>query len=376
MVRFAASEAGGKMANTYTRLNFIDSWRTVAVLFVILAHLSLNHEVKAIYSSSPLLNFLSGHGETGVYIFFFISGYVVSRTCIAEFSATREFSMSGFYIRRVFRIVPPLLIYLSVCLLLGFFDYISFTASQFVPASLYFCNNKLVNCGWFAGHTWSLAFEEQFYLVFPMMFSLINLGRRSHPLAFFAAAVILIIPFLWPVHYIGRTGFIIIHVLFSLGYILARYPKIFPQNQAIVTLLFLVSAIVTFLPVGDLSASDAADKLALGKYYKFVFIISIPAMVMSTSVLGTAINMAFNNGILAYLGRASYSVYLWQQLATGAWPEAPLSTQAAITCIMVVGCLLLYEVIEKRLIRTGRQLASRQSQLLAERVSRRPLLQR
>ena len=112
---------------TYDRLPFIDTWRAIAVTLVILAHLTLNREMKQYMQVSRLLKFLGEHGETGVFIFFFISGYVVSKACLAEIATSGGFSISGFYTRRFFRIVPPLLVYLTACLTLAQFELVGFS---------------------------------------------------------------------------------------------------------------------------------------------------------------------------------------------------------------------------------------------------------
>ncbi len=352
------------MTRNSNRLPFVDCWRAAAVLLVIAGHLAVNCNLKNHLSASAALHFLSSHGQTGVFIFFFISGYVVSTTCLTELKTTGKFSIVGFYIRRIFRITPPpLLIYLSTCLLCGHLLIISFTTSQLLTASLYICNNSLVECGWFAGHTWSLAFEEQFYLIFPMLFGLIHTGKWPHPIAAILTSTVASIPFIWPVHFIGRTGYIIIYTLFILGYLLARYPRAVPTSQLAVAIVFIVSTIATFLPAGDIFASlmsgtEVENRLFIGKYYKFIFIASIPLMIMSTGSPGTSLNNIFSNRYFSYFGRASYSVYLWQQLATGATPHHSTAMQLSIIFIAVVGGLLLFEFVEKRLIRLGRHLAS------------------
>ena len=64
------------------RLGFIDSWRTLSVLAVITAHLTMNQKI-AEFLKIHGVGFLGEYGQTGVFVFFFISGYVVlAKRCL------------------------------------------------------------------------------------------------------------------------------------------------------------------------------------------------------------------------------------------------------------------------------------------------------
>jgi len=169
---------GANLANNQThapRLLFIDTWRLIAVVLVILSHLI---GIRQQGVSSVQTGTMGYYGYPAVLIFFFISGFVVGRTCLSELRESGDFSMRGFYVRRIFRIAPPLLLYLICCSILAAMHVIDFTPYNFLGAAFYVCNTSFSNCGWYAGHTWSLAFEEQFYLLFPILFSLIELRKQ------------------------------------------------------------------------------------------------------------------------------------------------------------------------------------------------------
>src|SRR5580704_15312418 len=87
------------------RLTYIDSWRVIAVALVIVSHLSYwgNADFHFLIFNSRL-HFPVYYGTVGVLIFFFISGFVVSKTCLDELRLSGSFSVKAFYIRRVFRI--------------------------------------------------------------------------------------------------------------------------------------------------------------------------------------------------------------------------------------------------------------------------------
>lgn len=144
----------------------IDGLRAVAILPVVFYHAGL-----AAFSG----------GFVGVDVFFVISGYLITSIILAERRAGR-FSLLNFYARRVRRIFPALFVMMAAIYpiafaLMGPFEMAEFTGS--VTAATVFLANAFFYdiSGYFATaaetkpllHTWSLAVEEQFYLVFPAL---------------------------------------------------------------------------------------------------------------------------------------------------------------------------------------------------------------
>lgn len=180
-------------------------------------------------------------------------------------------------------------------------------------------------------------------------------GRKIPPWCVFPVMVMLL-PFVMPVFFVGRTGFVIIYSLFISGSFLSRAdPNVWLRSKAFSGFILTFALVATFFPVEFLTSS-----LAIGKYYKFIFILSIPLLVMSVSIRGSILNRICGNRFLARIGRATYSIYLWQEIFTGDFfaTRSPL-LQVACLCLMVVLCVLMYEHVEVRLIRYGRMLAAR-----------------
>ena len=131
-------------------------------------------------------------GFIGVDIFFVISGYLLSAIIISDVQAGR-FTFSGFYERRIRRIFPALFVLLGVataagCLLLFPKDLLSYGRSM-IAASLSSSNFYFwATTTYFNGtggekpllHTWSLAVEEQFYILFPIFIVLIHRYLPRH----------------------------------------------------------------------------------------------------------------------------------------------------------------------------------------------------
>ena len=120
-------------------------------------------------------------GFIGVDVFFVISGFLISGLIFDELMDGR-FSFIGFYARRVRRIFPALLVVMAACLVFGWFalfsDEYRLLGEHTAGASAFVVNALLWNeTGYFAPaaasrpllHLWSLAIEEQFYVLWPLI---------------------------------------------------------------------------------------------------------------------------------------------------------------------------------------------------------------
>jgi peptidoglycan/LPS O-acetylase OafA/YrhL len=345
------------------RLTYLDTWRCIAVSLVILNHLRWNdsiHDAVDAHGLDAIFQF----GYVGVSIFFFISGYVVSATCLREVAVNRTFSAAAFYVRRIFRIIPPLLLYLTMCLLLGGLGFLYFSFTNFLSAATYLCNTTLTPCGWYGGHTWSLAYEEQFYLLFPFVFACVELHRKPDRVLLMPCIMIALLPLIFVVDWLGRIGFFVTYALFTLGYVFARHQAAIEKVIAKYWLpLFGVCAALVFYPPDPYANPD------FEMHYRFVYIAAIPLLVFSTGIPGTLVNRLFENRPLAYVGRISYSIYLWQELMLG--PERagiPGLLHVGLLLLMIAMCALSFEVFERRMIRIGRRYSDRlQDRMLVSR---------
>jgi peptidoglycan/LPS O-acetylase OafA/YrhL len=116
-------------------------------------------------------------GGFGVTVFFFLSGYLITSLLSDEARKTVTISLKGFYLRRLLRIFPPC--YLTVIIVsslaaVGILDNRESYASL-VSAFLYFSNYWNI-LGWGnlpagLGILWSLAVEEHYYLLFPLLYA-------------------------------------------------------------------------------------------------------------------------------------------------------------------------------------------------------------
>lgn len=150
------------------RIPGLDGLRALAVLTVFLGHAGLPFGVGA---------------GTGVTVFFFLSGYLITTLLRREVVRTGRVSIRNFYLRRVLRIFPPMYMFLATASVLTLAGVVAgrLTTYGFIAALSYVTNfveiwgnyQRLIPG---AGLLWSLAIEEHFYLVFPLLFCL--MARR------------------------------------------------------------------------------------------------------------------------------------------------------------------------------------------------------
>ena len=164
----------------------LDGIRATAVGLVLLAH-----------SRIPLVG---NGGGVGVAIFFTLSGFLITALLLEERQAFGRIKVTAFYLRRALRLVPAMVacVALAMVVMLGTEGHIP--DWSLVIGTLTYTSNWVMIDGHFPlptalGHTWSLAIEEQFYLIWPL--ALILLGRvtprRTVRLILIAAAGVLLL---------------------------------------------------------------------------------------------------------------------------------------------------------------------------------------
>lgn len=280
------------------RIEWLDGWRTVAVFIVILSH--LGHA----YDDVPWLPAI--YGKFGVYIFFAISGYIVTKLLVEEHRKHQTINLPNFFIRRSLRILPPLMIYLFTCKLILFrgIPWLELLRSLFFT-----CNIEigLGDCRWIFGHTWSLAFEEQFYLILPFVLILI-LERKMHFMAALSVAIA-IIPFIFPVHFIGKIGFIQVYGLLLAGALYAINEKrALPLMKKIPASLSLILFILSY-------AWHALETSMLQGILGLFVPIFVAVPIFSLPLTSSISHKVLSAPPVCTLGLFSYTLYLWQQAA-------------------------------------------------------------
>ncbi|MDB4907124.1 MAG: acyltransferase 3 [Gemmatimonadetes bacterium] len=156
----------------------VEGLRGIAILLVVLYHVGFS--------------FVQG-GYVGVDVFFVLSGYLITGLLVAEAEATGRIDLRQFYARRMRRLLPAAIVVVAITLLAAWFIYSPIeqqvVAHSARASSAYASNIRfaLSSRRYFDGasdsdpflHTWSLAVEEQFYVVWPLMVALSLLAAAS-----------------------------------------------------------------------------------------------------------------------------------------------------------------------------------------------------
>ena len=305
------------MSNTHkevspTRIDYIDVWRFLSIVMVIQSHVIVYSGLKIILLA-PYLDQLDRLGELGVLIFFVISGFVICSGLVAEKNNTGTICLPAFYVRRFYRIIPPLWLYLSCLLLLDTVGVIKISPQQALTSASFLCNMPFPEgCSWFAGHTWTLAYEEQFYLLFPLLILFVPLINNSLRFGFAIGSLIIGSVLLIRTGHLFMGEYFMYFIFLLTGCCSALLPANIMnriRQMPVATWLIIIALLLTgiaYLPMG-------IEKQVKAICYPVLILL----MVLGTPTQIKWIAVIFKNRQLCYLGKISYTVYLWQELVTG-----------------------------------------------------------
>ena len=352
------------------RIAQLDGWRGVSILFVITGHL-LNSRYSSLGPLDYPFPIAALLASWGVDIFFVISGFIITKLALSERDTTGSFSTRAFYVRRFFRIIPPFFLYLAFIILVTSAGLISQSQSDTLLAATFTCNLPLPHCGWFAGHSWTLAYEEQFYLIFPLLFALS--GRRAR-LVFVALFILLVsFPFLRHLLQLGAisraiAGFLPSFVFICAGSVMAAYEPVLKQlsdSQCAVYLTYLATGCVLGL---ILFLRTSAEPGSPSFYLQASLSITILPVSIAWLVGNSLYRQSWFTGVLKtkalqFLGLISYSLYLWQELFT-AHPSAYLADSWLLFSPgMFLFAATSYYLIERPCVRFAKRLLATSPQV-------------
>jgi len=362
------------------RIRELDGWRAISALLVVVVHIGTTQHPRLFSRVPGAIPALVYWGPLAVNIFFVISGFVICRLLNSEDLSRGSISLKAFYYRRACRILPPLYTYLAVLSVLLGVGLIRDSWRAICVAALFLGNIRHIPMphSWFIAHTWSLAIEEQFYLVFPPLFVLTpRRHRRMVCLGVFLLTVLwnLSTAFRdwdWITSPQTREGFACI----SCGALMAVNET--SARQLAKALSWYVSAgvaILLFIPPFWAIGFGAA-------LYRSVFVpFAIGLMLLSSVEHRSLLRRFLDCKPVQAIGATSYGIYLWQQLFTA--PKVSLTATGAVLNFSPAGeiipmCLPLLAVvvplsflfIEKPAMRLGKALSFRAKQQQLAEVSK------
>jgi peptidoglycan/LPS O-acetylase OafA/YrhL len=296
----------------------IDGLRAVAIVPVILFHYAVPG--------------FSG-GFVGVDVFFVISGYLIASLIHSELREHR-FSILNFYERRIRRIFPALFFLIAVVTVAGFFLLFPVVYRRYgetaVTTSLFVSNFKFFEeAGYFdlsasekpLLHTWSLAVEEQFYLIFPPMLMLSQRYLKARHLIVVVPVLALSLGYgIWSTYAAPVAAFYLLPARFwelMLGalFALGNFPSPSPATRGALAWLGIVAIAVAVVAISARTPFPGAAAL-------------LPcagaALVIYAGTDGrTLVHRWLAARLVVFIGLISYSLYLWH------WPILIFARYAA-----------------------------------------------
>ena len=315
------------MSNNKSKyLPSIDSLRALAVLAVIIYHVDVNY--------------LPG-GFLGVDLFFVLSGYLISSLIIKEFRKTGTVNLYNFYIRRARRLLPAVYFMITVGLVvMVLFNEVLLRKSHLdaifgyiYSSNWWYIFHKLDYFDSFGAqspfkHLWSLAIEEQFYMIFPLLFLLVNGKKKSKDgtyklnknFLYVVLGLILVSLIahilLFDINNISRIYFgtdtrafsLLVGVVGAILYPMERlHSKVTPQQNIIYSVVSLVS-IATLITV-MVYTSEYNTWLYRGGFL-LVAILGL-IVIISSGKQHTLMSKLLSFKPVVFIGKISYSLYLW-----------------------------------------------------------------
>jgi peptidoglycan/LPS O-acetylase OafA/YrhL len=335
----------------------IDGIRAIAVLWVIIFHIWIfQHNtfpnILGEVAQNPLLVWIT-KGDLGVDLFFVISGFLIGSILFKEYKRTKTLNFKSFYLRRFLRLFPVYLF--SMIIALYFLDGNGAERWTTAWSNLVYVNNYVFKS--YMGWTWSLAIEEQFYIVIPFLIVFLFPKFRKKRVLFSILAIIpIILTYYYSVHIfnfeipynreifgdVWQEWFWGYYMLTHLRYggllsgVIAAYIHInhseqvlnFFQNKKNLSNFLILFSIVSFLLISSLSLGQAAPveesifyelPRNVGVYYEiihrelfsYVVVFLMMACLYSKSRIIQPLNTFLSASFFYPIAKISYSAYLF-----------------------------------------------------------------
>ena len=388
----------------------VDGVRALAILWVMSYHLVLFHlgsfTAEAIGIATGRWTQWTSRGDMGVDLFFVISGYLIGTILLSEYRKSGRIQILRFYVRRFMRLTP---VY-AVAMIVGLYfvhnipreavlmEFPPWMNANHMWANFLYVNNFLPINRQYMGWCWSLAIEEQFYLVLPGFILLVM--RVARPMRMLGALMLLAGIIRWIV--IDRNGFVPPFLdlpnmqswvdRFSIEYdnLYTRYgallsgvigayltvyhrdrvARFFSRTRLVNALAILAIAII--IPTAYFAMSSplfnevpvSARKLYYS-HHRDVFAICVMFLVLAASysvgVVGSGVRRILSWKVLFPIAQVSYSLYLVHEmmmlwlfpktaklLGASLGPYATMATASVIAIVMSFGAAtILYLLVEQ-----------------------------
>jgi peptidoglycan/LPS O-acetylase OafA/YrhL len=283
-----------------SRIPSLDGLRAISILLVVAGHwaeLRYHSDVAGAFAN------------LGVRIFFIISGYLITTLLLKEHAKTSTIGLREFYVRRAYRILPAAMVFMLPLFVIFWHELRWY---HMAAAALYLANFDWTH-PWFLGHLWSLSVEEQFYLLWPGTLKKWFRHRQAILLGVIAFSPLYRVA----CHFLQLHGradetFPAVADVLAVGCLLAIFAKRLPFRLAAagtgLACVLIVPVILVPVYVGLL------------QFHTTPLLLFVLWPLMHVSIAGLLLHVVqrpywiLNVRPVVWLGKISYSLYLWQQL--------------------------------------------------------------
>ena len=336
----------------------LDGLRGIAILMVIATHEFLVRDT---------------FGLIGVDVFFVLSGFLITGLLLEEWDRFGRISLRAFYARRALRLMPALYVlviaFVIYCLLRHEHWQLRMDLWDALAVSLYYSNWIRAAVGDLRidilRHTWSLAIEEQFYLVWPLIFLAVIRRKLKTPLphylilaacgVWFLRAYYFVVNSadLWRVYAGSDTRADALLLGCAVAASLARGS--FPATRQMAGLITISASLSAagLIAIGCFCATGSAGMILAGWFFISLFAACI-ILELALSQDGW-LSKFLKSAWLVYIGRISYGLYLWHWpvwrvfTAEFHWPIWKMRLVA--TPVFIILTLMSYYLLERPCLR-------------------------
>lgn len=311
-----------------------------------------------------------GHaaGSAGVTLFFVLSGFLITTLLIREEDQTGKISLSSFYLRRAFRLFPALWLFLSVVFVFWAAGRLPHHPWHSFVTSLLYVRN-FIGRGHETDHLWSLSIEEQFYILWPVVF--LRLRQRNGLRLAIALSSLLAVT-TWRSYASNMSlvsaGILYVRTDFRIdaplyGCALALVRRVAPRPGEWLTSTGMRTSLLAGSAIAGLSVYilfEIGSRIGPGIDSTAICLFGVILVLSQVGNQGSVSHFITWKPIV-FLGQISYGVYLWQQLFLG-FPipglESIRSFPVGLAATVVVATLS-FHLVERPLNRVRDRLRTR-----------------
>src|SRR5476651_1781217 len=359
------ANAAGKISTA--RFPSLDGWRAMSIIMVLGSHCKVT---AGFPKSLDRVFYWLFDGDLGVRCFFVISGFLITYLLLQENNQTGSISLRKFYIRRALRILPVYFAFLLAVFLLQIFT--PFHQPLIVWIGNLTFTTDFLPTTWTTGHLWSLAVEEQFYLLWPLLLVWIGLKGDQRTIFYILGISLITAPICRVINRLAYADGLppVFHPFFPWSSFLNYFDSLAVGCIAAILLARSAPQISAVLNRSKWKSILSGVTLVLIPYILnklFPIAISIAALspvfqaagfaiLLLQSILSPQFFKPLNWPVIRNLGVLSYSIYIWQMIFCSdpqnfGWSHVWFMSFPGWLLAAFLAATLSYHCLEKPLMR-------------------------